>query len=115
GRIRDLDLDLERRDALAAIHAHLNVLALDRNMLGERGQDFFSQNGEQVGLATRRPFVGQEDLKPFSRDRGGTATPEQGEDIHAAVRRNRLASKALRSLGMDIGTSSPLSLRAASR
>src|SRR5262249_58070462 len=75
GRIRDFDLDLERRDALAAIHAYLNVLALHRNMLGERGQDFFSQNGGQVGLATRRPFVGQEDLKPFSRDRGGTATP----------------------------------------
>src|SRR5262249_254130 len=102
--------DLERREVRAAIHAHLNVLALDRNMLGERGQDFFSQNGEQVGLATRRPFVGQENLKPFSRDRSGAATPEQVEDVHAALRPNSLSSKPLRSLGMDIGTSSPLRL-----
>src|SRR5262249_8549803 len=114
GRIRDFDLDLQRRDALAAIHPHLNVLVLDRNMLGERGQNVFSQNGEEVGLATRRPFVGQEDLKPFARDRGGTATPEQVEDVHAAPRPNSLSSRPLRSLGMLIGTSSPLSLRAAS-
>src|SRR5262249_42412526 len=115
GWIRDFDLDLERRDALAAIHPDLNVLAFDRNMLGERGQDVFPQNGEQVGLAARRSFVGQEDLKPFSRDRGGTATPQQVEDVHAALRPNSLSSKPLRSLGMAIGTLSPLSLRAASR
>src|SRR5260370_7903119 len=97
------------------MHPRLNVLALDRNMLGERGQDFFSQNGEQVGLATRRPFIGQQDLKPFARDRGGAATPEQVEDVHAALRPNSLSSRPLRSLGMLIRTACPLRLPAPTR
>ena len=84
-------------------------------MLGECGEDIFAQNGEQVRLAARRPFVGQQDLEPFLRDWGGTATPEQVEHVHAALRPNSLSNKPLRLLGMLIGTSSPLSLRAASR
>ena len=65
GVIQSYELAFRMQDRVPA----LNVLALDRNMLGERGQDFFSQNGEQVGLAARRPFIGQQYLKPFARDR----------------------------------------------
>ena len=74
-----------------------------------------AQNGEQVGLPMRCPLIGQQDLKPLSGDRGGTLAPKQIEEPHAALRPNSLSNKPLRSLGMFIGTSAPLSLRAASR
>ena len=61
----------------AAIHPHLNVVAFDGDVLGDRGEDFLAQKGEQIGLAARGPLVGQQDLQPLPRDRapcpgGGT-------------------------------------------
>src|SRR3954467_2510680 len=114
-RMRDLDVDRERRNARAAIHPYLNAVALHRHVLGDGGQDLFAQNGKQVGLSARCPLIGQKDLKPFSGDRGAAPAPKQFEEAHAALRPNSLSNKPLRSLGMAIGTSSPLSLRAASR
>ena len=115
GRVRDLDVDRERRNARAAIHPYLNAVALHRHVLGDGGQDLFAQNGKQVGLSARCPLILQKDLKPLSGDRGAAPAPKQFEKAHAALRPNSLSNKPLRSLGMAIGTSSPLSLRAASR
>src|SRR3954447_25123565 len=115
GRVRDLDVDRERRNARAAIHAYLNAVALHRHVLRDGGQDLFAQNGKQIGLSARYTLIGQKDLKPFSADRGAAPAPKQFEEAHAALSPNSLSNKPLRSLGMAIGTSSPLSLRAASR
>src|SRR5262249_57023076 len=104
----------ERRAAPAAIHPQLNVLGRGGDVIGERGQNVLAQNRDQVGLAARGPFVREEDLEPFLRDWSGAAPAEQVEAVHAALRPNSLSSKPLRSLGMVIGTSSPLSRRAAS-
>src|SRR5262245_36370358 len=114
GGIGDFDVDVERGDARAAIHPHLDVLAFDGDVLGDRGEDFLAQKGEQIRLAARGALVGQQDLKPLPRNRGRPPAAEQIEERHAALRPNSLSSKPLRSLGMVIGTSSPLSRRAAS-
>lgn len=37
GRIRDFNVDCEGRDARAAIHPHLDVLAFNGDVLGDRG------------------------------------------------------------------------------
>ena len=37
GRIRDFNVDCERRDARAAIHPNLDVLAFNGDVLGDRG------------------------------------------------------------------------------
>ena len=68
-------------------------------------------------LSILKPVLAQSTLhlQPFFGDGGGATTSEQVEDVHAALRPNSLSNKPLRSLGMFIGTSSPLSLRAASR
>src|SRR5882724_3501077 len=112
--MRDFDVDLERRDRIAAIHPYVDVLALHRDVLGDRGQDLLPKKGQQVALAARRPFVRQEYLQPLPRDRGRAPPPEKVEHVHAALRPNSLSKKRLRSAGMIIGTSSPRSRRAAS-
>src|SRR5207342_1394965 len=49
------------------------------------------------------------------RQRRGTPAPEQVQDAHAALRPNNLPNKRWCSVGMLIGTTSPLSRRAALR
>src|SRR5262249_5404387 len=114
-RVWNLDVDLERRDGGAAIHPHMDIVALDDDVLGDGGEDLLAQQAEQVGLAARRSFVGQQNLQPLPRHRGGAPAPEQVEEAHAALRPNSLSNNRLRSLGMLIATFSPRSRRAASR
>src|SRR5215471_1749820 len=115
GGMRDFDVYLKRRYRIAAIHSHLNTVTIEDHVLGDRSQDFFPQYAKEVGLATRCPFVRQDYLQPLPRHRSRVPRPEQVENVHAALRPNSFCSKRLRSLGMLIGTSSPISLRAASR
>src|SRR5882757_9237530 len=44
--VGDRDVDLEGRNHLSAFHAHLDVIPLDRDVLGDRGQDLLAQGGE---------------------------------------------------------------------
>ena len=76
GEARNFDVDLQSRCRRAAIHPHLDVFELDRNLLGNRRQNIVAQNGDQLRLAACRPFAGQEDLEPFPRDWSGTPAPE---------------------------------------
>src|SRR6266849_3467637 len=99
----------------AAVHPHMDVFAPDGYVLGDRGEDLLPQNAEQIGLSARRPLVRQQDLEPLPRYWSGAPAPERVEEAHAALRPNSLSNKPLRSVGMLIGTISPLSLRAASR
>ena len=69
----------------------------------------------QVGWAAAAALVGQQNLQPLARDRGGALPPEQSEHAHAALRPNSLSNRPFLSFGIDIGTSSPLSRRAAAR
>src|SRR5215467_3546555 len=114
GRMWDLDIDLECRDVLAAIHLNVDVVALDDHMLGDRHQDLLAQELEQVGLPARHPLVREQDLEPLARNHGRTSRLEPVEDTHAALRPNSMLSRPLRSLGMFIGTSSPRNRAAAS-
>src|SRR5262249_44678146 len=96
------------------IHPHTDVVVLDRDVLGDRGQDLLAQECEQIALPARRPFMRQKDLQPLPRHWRGTSAPEKVEDVHAALRPNSLSSRPLRAVGTVIGTGSPMSLRAAS-
>src|SRR5215475_11151754 len=112
--MRNLDIDLERRDILAAFHLNVDLVALDDHVLGDSYQDLLAQQLEQVGLPARHPLVREQDLKPLARNRGRASRFEPVEDAHAARRPNSKLSRPLRSLGMFIGTSSPRSRAAAS-
>src|SRR5215831_13978798 len=114
GRMWDLDIDLERRDVLAALHLNVDVVALDDHMLGDGHQDLLAQELEQVGLPACHPLVREQDLEPLARNHGRTSRLEPVEDTHAALRPNSMLSRPLRSLGMFIGTSSPRNRAAAS-
>src|SRR5260370_14080836 len=48
--VRDQDLDLEGGERCAAIHAHDDVVAIDRDMLAQRRKDLFAQDADQIGL-----------------------------------------------------------------
>src|SRR5262249_27957287 len=104
----------ERRDALAAFHADMNLIALDDHVLGDSHQDLLAQQRDQIRLPARHPFVRQQDLKSLARHYGRAPRFEAVEDTHAARRPNSLSSRPLRSLGMFMGTSSPRSRAAAS-
>src|SRR5262245_24038240 len=113
--MRDLDVDLERRDDGAAIHLDLDVVGMDHDVLGDGGEDLAAQQPEQVALVALRALVREQHLQPLARDRRRPPRPKQIEQHHAALRPNSLVSRPVRSLGMVMGTSSPWSLRAASR
>ena len=51
--MRDFNVYLKGRYRVAAIHAHLDTVTIEDHVLGDRGQDFFPQYAEQVGLAAR--------------------------------------------------------------
>jgi hypothetical protein len=62
---RNLDLNFERRDRLAALHLDLDSFLLDREMLGDNAQDFFAQNRGEAGFAGNRALMREQDLQPF--------------------------------------------------
>src|SRR6266446_3646994 len=113
GRVRNFDVDLESRNRITAIHFDLNVVVIDRNVPGDDRQNLLAKNRNQVHLAAGGPFIGEENLQPLSRNRGGSPSPEQSEDTHAALRPNSLSKNPFLSLGIVIGTTSPASRRAA--
>src|SRR5215467_3098885 len=89
GRMWDLDIDLERRDVLAALHLNVDVVALDDHMLGDGHQDLLAQHLQQVGLPTRHPLVREQNLEPLPRNGGRASRLEPVEYAHAARRPNR--------------------------
>src|SRR5262245_18127327 len=111
----NFDVDIECRAAGAAIHFDMDVVVIDRDVLGDRAHDLLPQNGEEVALAARRPVIGQERLQPLPRDGRGRTISELADHAHAALPPSSLSSSPLRSLGIVIGTSVPPSRRAASK
>ena len=59
---RDLDLDFERRDHVAALHPHLDGVALDREMLGDDRDDLLALKRDDVRIADRAAFMRQKEL-----------------------------------------------------
>src|SRR5262245_48150996 len=114
GRVRHLDVDFERRDLVTTIQRHLDAVEVDGDVLGDDRENRLAQDRQEVGLRPARALMGKQDLQAFASDRRGRLSSEQVEQAHAALRRNSLSSRPLRSVGMVIGTSWPLSRRAAS-
>src|SRR6185312_3986695 len=56
--IRNLDVDLERRHRVAAIHGDLHVVLSDLHVSGDHRHDFLAQYGDEIGLVTVLAFVG---------------------------------------------------------
>jgi hypothetical protein len=44
----------------ATIHPPPDIFSLNGDMLRDHRENFLAQNGEQIGFAAHRPFVGQE-------------------------------------------------------
>ena len=102
----------------AALQTDLDLVVLDRDVLGDDGEDLLAQNQDQVRATVAGALVGQDQLQPVAGDPGRGPAVEQVEDveqIHAALRIRSLSMKDFLSEGTDIGTVSPLSRRAASR
>ena len=69
----------------------------------------------EIRIARRFAFMREKDLQALARNRrGGAATPEQSENIHAALRPKSRTKSPLLSAGMFTGSFSPHSLFAAS-
>src|SRR3712207_523896 len=112
---RNVDLDFERRHRLPTLGPHPNLVGLDRDVLGNHGQDLLPKPRNQVRVARPRALMRQKNLKPLARYRSRAAAGEETEQPHAALRPNSLPKRPFRSLGTDIATASPLSRRAASK
>src|SRR5262249_2606329 len=114
-QVWNLDVDGERRDLVAAIDLHLDLVRVDRDVTPHHRQDLLPQHRDQVGLTDQTALVFQQDLQPLARDRrGAAAAPGKIEETHAALRPNSLSSSPFLSLGMDMAISSPQSRLAAS-
>src|SRR5204862_489896 len=99
---------------IATIHPDLDLVRLERDVLGDYGKDLLAQNVEQIGLAVRLAFVSEQDLKPLPRYRRRATLFEEAEQVHAALRPKSLSSSPRFWRGTVIDMSSPWSLRAAS-
>ena len=104
-----VDTDLPRSSLICTLSGSNGDVPADD------GEDFLAQDAEQVGLVARPALVGEQDLQAFARNRRAAAASKQFEKAHAAFRPNSLLKMPLVSLGTIIGTTSPLSRRAASK
>src|SRR4051794_17845675 len=112
--VRYFDVDLERCKGIAAIKLHLNLVWVEIHVFGYHREDFLADDAQQVGLVAGTALVRQQNLQPLTRDRGRAATPQEVEQVHAALRPNSLSNSPLRSLGTFMARVSPRSRRAAS-
>src|SRR3954463_1042847 len=112
--IRHFDIDFECCECAAPLQLHLNLVGIEIHMLGDDRKYFLADNTKQVGLVASRALVRQQNLQSLARNRRGAATPQEIEQVHAALRPNSLSNRRLRSLGTLMARFSPRSLRAAS-
>ena len=114
-RVRQLDLDLQRGDGIAALHLHLHLVGRDIDMAGDDAEDLLPELGDQIAGSCRDALVLQQDLQPVTGYRRGARRLEEIEDRHAALRPKSLLMKPRRSDGTTMGMISPSSRLAASR
>src|SRR5690606_17857754 len=110
-RIRQLDLDLERRDRIATLHLDLDLVGGDVDMARDDAENLLAELGNQVAGSCRDALVLQQDLQPVARHRRGARRLEEIEDRHAALRPKSLLIRPRRSDGTTIGIFSPSSRR----
>ena len=110
---RELDVDLQGRDALPALHPHNNLVGIERNMPRYRGQDFLPQQRQQIGLlAPQSALMREQDLQPLPRDRrrgrdGAGTAGKQPKTCSCSPPSEQVSSGPCGSLGTIIGTVSP--------
>src|SRR6266853_3671979 len=114
GPVGDLDVDRERRESLAAVHRHMDLFRVDRDVPAHDGENLLVQRRDQRGLAHHPAFVLEQDLQPLARHRGGADRLEKTEQLHAALRPKSLLNNPFFSVGIIISITSPPSRRAAS-
>src|SRR3954447_1165936 len=113
-----LDVDLERRNGLAAVELDRDLVRIELDMPRHDGKNLLAQRHQQIRLTEQAALVRQQDLQPFPGDGCGcTAAAEQPQqiDAHAALRPSNRFMKPLRSAGTTIWICSPLKRRAASK
>ena len=99
---------------LVALHGDVNLVAVDLHVPGDHREDLLAKHGDQIGTG-RGAFVGEKDLQALARGRCRLLFAEQAENAHAALRAKILPKSPRFSPGISMGTSSPQSLRAASK
>src|SRR5436190_12825326 len=112
------DIDLQRRDGLAAVEFDRDLVRIDLNVPRHYDENLFPQRDQKVRLTEQSALVREKDLQPLPRDGGGRiAAAEQPQQIHAhaALRPNNRFMSPLRSVGTTIATVSPVKRRAASK
>ena len=112
----NLDVDLQRRDRVRALHLHGQLLRIELDVTRDGGKQFVAQDGDEIARPKRDALMGKQDLKPLTGDRRAAARFKESEEIHAALRLNRRVKKVFFSSGIATGAAvSPPRRRAASR
>src|SRR5690242_12038805 len=92
GRVeRDLDVDFERRDLVAALHLHADLVVVDLDVLGDGTKDFVAQLGDQVRTAGRCTLMREQHLQAVAGGRSRLLwTGKETKQVHAAFLPNIL-------------------------
>ena len=97
-RIGQLDLDFQHFQVVLAFQVHLEVVAVDLDVLGDHRHQLALQRGQVVGLGRIAPIalVRQDDLQPLLGNAGGfflLAEQEGQERSHGYLLPNRRLKK----------------------
>ena len=69
--MRDDDVHRQRRNPVAAVELHLDLVGVDADVAADDRQDLVAENGGEVRLALLPAFVFEQDLQPLAGDRRG--------------------------------------------
>jgi hypothetical protein len=59
----NLDIDLQRRDRIRALHLHGQLLRIEFDVARDGGEQFVAQDGDEIARAQRDALMGKQDLE----------------------------------------------------
>src|SRR5262249_6793223 len=87
--VGQFDIDLKRRDAVAPVHLHHDLVRIEHHMARDHGKDLLAQDVDEVGLAEHPSFMREQYLQTLPGNRRGAgAAAKQPHQVqtHAALR-----------------------------
>ena len=99
------------------MHFHLDLVRLHQDVAADHGHDFLAQQAQEIGFCTTCPLIREQNLETIPRERCRTTPILELNQSNMLMRlsvRTALPNKLFASLGIVIGTSSPLRRRTAS-
>jgi hypothetical protein len=65
----NLDIDLQGRDRVRALHLHRQLLRIEFDVTRDGGEQFVAQDGDEIAGPECYALMGKQDLKPLAGDR----------------------------------------------